>query len=156
ALASGSDLGGSLRTPASYCSVVGFRPSPGRVANGPGDQRFDDLSVEGPMARNVLDAALFLDAMAGRRDHDPLSLPAPLEPFLGVAQRKRKPKRIALAVDLGGVTPVDAPTRAILHQTADALDQAGIRIVEASPDFRGAMEAFEVLRALNYLATKRT
>ncbi|MGH6892440.1 MAG: amidase, partial [Dongiaceae bacterium] len=85
ALATGSDLGGSLRTPASFCSVVGFRPSPGRVAAGPGVQRFEDLSVEGPMARTVADAALFLDAMTGWRIEDPISRPAPPEPFLTVA-----------------------------------------------------------------------
>ncbi len=155
ALASGSDLGGSLRTPASFCSVVGFRPSPGRVAAGPGEQRFDDLAVEGPMARTVLDAALFLDAMVGRRVEDPLSLPAPAEPFLAAAQRKRKPKRIALAIDLGGVTPIDPATRAIVRETAERLAQAGIEIIEASPDFSGAMEVFHVLRGLSYVATKR-
>ena len=150
ALASGSDLGGSLRTPASFCSVVGFRPSPGRVANGPGEQRFNDLSVEGPMARNVLDAALFLDAMSGWRVEDPIALPPPAEPFLAAAQRKRKPKRAALAIDLGSATPVDRPTRAIVRQAADKLANAGIEIVEASPDFSGAMECFHVLRGLGY------
>jgi len=156
ALASGSDLGGSLRTPASFCSVVGFRPSPGRVANGPGDQRFNDLSVEGPMARNVLDVALFLDAMSGWRVEDPLSLPAPAEPFLAAAQRKRRPKRAALAIDLGGATPVDRPTRAVVRQAADKLANAGIEIVEASPDFSGAKECFHVLRGLGYVANTRT
>jgi amidase len=156
ALASGSDLGGSLRTPASFCSVVGFRPSPGRVANGPGDQRFNDLSVEGPMARNVLDVALFLDAMSGWRVEDPLSLPAPSEPFLATAQRRQKPKRAALAIDLGGATPVDRPTRAVVRQAADKLADAGIEIVEASPDFSGAKECFHVLRGLGYVANTRT
>jgi amidase len=156
ALATGSDLGGSLRTPASFCSVVGFRPSPGRVANGPAEQRFNDLSVEGPMARNVLDAALLLDAMSGRRIEDPISLPAPPEPFLAVAQRKRKPKRVALSIDLGGVTPVDPLTRAIVRQAADKLANAGIEIVEASPDFSGAMEVFHVLRGLGYATNMRT
>ena len=155
ALASGSDLGGSLRTPASFCSVVGYRPSPGRVAGGPGEQRFNDLSVEGPMARNVLDVALFLDAMSGWRVEDPSSLPSPPEPFLAAARRKRKPKRVALAIDLGGATPVDRPTRAIVRQAADKLANAGVEIVEASPDFSGAMETFHVLRGLGYVANMR-
>ena len=64
-LATGSDLGGSLRTPASFCSVVGLRPSPGRIAHGPAELPFDTLTVEGPMARDVADAALMLDAMCG-------------------------------------------------------------------------------------------
>src|SRR4030095_10485998 len=99
-------------TPASFCSVVGFRPSPGRVANGPNEQRFNDLSVEGPMARNVLDAALFLYAMSSWHVEAPVSLPPPPEPFLAAAQRKRKPKRAALALDLGGATAGDQATRA--------------------------------------------
>src|SRR3546814_4460200 len=66
-LAHGSDLGGSLRTPAGFCSVVGLRPSPGRVARGPRPLPFDDLFVEGPMARTVEDVALMLDAMVGEQ-----------------------------------------------------------------------------------------
>ena len=81
-LATGSDLGGSLRTPAGFCGVVGIRPSPGRVARSPGEQPFDTLSVEGPMGRTVGDAALMLDAMAGWDPRDPLSLEAPGESFL--------------------------------------------------------------------------
>jgi len=156
ALASGSDLGGSLRTPAGYCSVVGLRPSPGRVANGPAEQRFNDLSVEGPMARNVTDAALMLDAMVGYRIEDPISLPAPAELFVDAARRRQKPKRIAVSADLGGVTPVDPLTRAGLRAAADKLANAGIEVVEASPDFAGAMEAFYVLRALGYATNMRT
>src|SRR5690606_22790504 len=76
-LAHGSDLGGSLRTPASFCSVVGLRPSPGRVARGPSDGAFGTMGVQGPMARNVADLALFLDAMAGQHPADPISVPAP-------------------------------------------------------------------------------
>ena len=156
ALATGSDLGGSLRTPASYCSVVGLRPSPGRVASGPAEQRFQDLSVEGPMARNVADVALMLDAMVSYRVEDPTSLPAPAEPFLDAALRQRRPKRVAVSADLGGVTPVDPLTRAGLRQAADKLADAGIEVVEASPDFAGAMEAFYVLRALGYATNMRS
>ena len=82
-LANGSDLGGSLRTPASYCSVVGLRPSPGRVAHGPSATPFQTLTVEGPMARDVRDAALLLDAQAGLDPRDPLELRA----------RRRSPSR---------------------------------------------------------------
>lgn len=156
ALASGSDLGGSLRTPAGYCSVVGLRPSPGRVANGPAEQRFNDLSVEGPMARNVTDVALMLDAMVGYRIEDPISLPAPAEPFVDAARRKRRPQRVAVSADLGGITPVDPLTRAGLRAAADKLANAGIEVVEVSPDFAGAMEAFYVLRALGYATNMRT
>src|SRR5262249_59731722 len=109
-----------------------FPPMPGPFATGPAKQRFTDLSVEGPMARNVLDAALLLDAMGGWHVQDPISLPPPPEPFLAVAQRKRKPKRVALTIDLGGVTPIDPATRAIVRQAADALADAGIAIVEAT------------------------
>jgi amidase len=155
ALATGSDLGGSLRTPAGYCSVVGLRPSPGRVANGPSEQRFNDLSVEGPMARNVADAALMLDAMVGYHPADPVSLPAPAYSFLAAAQSRDKPKRVAISADLGGVSPIDPLTRAGLRATADQLAKAGIEVVETSPDFGGAMDAFYVLRALGYATNMR-
>src|SRR6185437_6553033 len=72
-LAHGSDHGGSLRKPATYCSVVGLRPSPGRVTRGTPDNLFSPLAVQGPMARNVPDLALFLDTMAGLCPHDPLT-----------------------------------------------------------------------------------
>src|SRR5271169_6297079 len=95
-LANGSDLGGSLRTPASFCGVVGLRPSPGLVAHGPKTDAFDTLAVNGPMARNVEDVALMLDAMSGWHIEDPISLPKPDEPFLTAARRRNKPKRVAL------------------------------------------------------------
>ena len=92
-LASGSDLGGSLRIPASFCGVVGLRPSPGRVAHSPGSNPFDSLPVQGPMGRTAADVALMLDAMAGFSRWDPLSLPAPLRPFLETTLEARPPAR---------------------------------------------------------------
>ncbi|MCB2100827.1 MAG: amidase, partial [Rhodobacterales bacterium] len=80
-LATGSDLRGSLRIPAAFCSVVGLRPAPGRVARGPVADPMNDLSVEGPLGRTVGDVALLLDAMAGRHAGDPSALPRPATPF---------------------------------------------------------------------------
>lgn len=148
-LATGSDLGGSLRTPASFCSVVGLRPSPGRVAAGPGEQRFDTLSVVGPMARNVEDAALMLDAMAGWQIEDPVSLPKPAEPFLATARRRMKPKRVALILAPAGL-PIEPEVVAGVRAAADKLSRAGIAIEEASPDFGGVGEAFQTLRAVDF------
>ncbi|TXH38723.1 MAG: amidase [Rhodospirillaceae bacterium] len=153
-LATGSDLGGSLRTPASFCSVVGLRPSPGRVARNPGEIRFDTMSVEGPMARNVADVALMLDAMVGYDEADPISLPAPAESFLAAAQNGRLPRRVAISADLG-ITPVEAETRAVLAAAADKLRAAGVEVVEACPDFAGVPSAFQTLRAVDYAASMR-
>ena len=94
-LATGSDLGGSLRTPASFCSVVGLRPTPGRVASGPNQVIYNALPVDGPMARNVADIGLMLDAMVGWSPEDPLSLEAPATSFRAAAEAPRPPKRIA-------------------------------------------------------------
>ncbi len=81
-LAQGSDLGGSLRIPASFAGVVGLRPSPGRVAHGPANLPFGVGSVEGPMGRTVADTALMLDMMVGEHPLDPISLPAPNYSYL--------------------------------------------------------------------------
>ena len=81
-VAHGSDMGGSLRTAASFCGVVGLRPSPGRLAASPGFRVDETLTVDGPMARCVDDVALLLDAMTGERSGDPRSLPSPERSFL--------------------------------------------------------------------------
>jgi amidase len=150
-LATGSDLGGSLRTPAGFCGVVGIRPSPGRVARSPGELPFDTLSVEGPMGRTVGDAALMLDAMSGRDPRDPLSLEAPAEPFLASAEAPSLPPRIAWSTDLG-ITPVDPDVRAVCASAIERLTAAGARIDEAHPDLSPAPEAFHVLRGAGFVA----
>jgi amidase len=151
-LATGSDLGGSLRTPASFCSVVGLRPSPGRVAHGPFHGppyglAFDDLFVDGPMARSVADTALMLDAMVGEDARDPLSLPPPKRAFIEWARRPHAPRLVAWSPDLG-ITPVDPEVAAICRQAALRLERIGSTVEQASPDFSDASETFQCLRAL--------
>jgi len=154
-LATGSDLGGSLRTPAAFCSVVGFRPSPGRVASGPNELRFDTMSVNGPMARSVEDVALMLDAMAGQDIEDPISGLAPEEPFLAAARRRQKPKRVALCLTPADL-PIEPEVQALCGAAADRLAKQGLAIEEASPDFSGVGEAFQTLRAVDYAASTRS
>nr|WP_298681862.1 amidase family protein [uncultured Dongia sp.] len=153
-LATGSDLGGSLRTPAAFCSVVGLRPSPGRVPSGPGELRFDTLSVDGPMARDVTDTALMLDAMAGWHIDIPVSFPAPTEPFLTTTQRRLKPARIAFCLDPAGL-PIEPGVKDICRKALDKLSAAGLNVEEATPDFSGVGNAFQTLRAADYAATMR-
>jgi len=153
-LATGSDLGGSLRTPASFCSVVGLRPSPGRVPHGPEARPFDTLSVDGPMGRTVGDVALMLDAMVARHPEDPLSLDLPQEPFQVAAAERRRPLRVAFSPDLG-IGPVDAEVRTLCAAAAQRFGAAGVIVEEACPDFSGAVEAFGVLRALGFVAGHR-
>ncbi|BAT61561.1 acylamidase [Variibacter gotjawalensis] len=148
-LAHGSDMGGSLRNPASFCGVVGLRPSIGRVAHTPGVQVDGTLGVEGPMARNVEDLALLLDAMAGEHAGDPLSLPTVEGQFLKAAQSGWKPKRVAYSKDLG-ITPVDPEVAKITRAAAQKLAGEGVIVEEAHPDLSEAHECFQTLRALSF------
>ena len=148
-LAHGSDLGGSLRNPASFCGVVGLRPSPGRVAATPGYRIDDTLGVEGPMARNVADLALFLDAMCGADAGDPISLPSPAESFTDKLRTSPGPKRIAYSDNLG-ITPVDGEVAALTRAAAHRFEALGVVVEEAHPDFSEAHECFGVLRARNF------
>ncbi len=150
-LADGSDLGGSLRTPASFCGVVGLRPSPGRVAEGL-VATFDSMGVVGPMARDVRDVALFLDALADLDPRDPRSYPAPATPYAESVERPPVLRRVAFSADLGAITPVDPEVAAICRQAAERLAGAGIEVEEASPDLSSAREVFSVLRAAGFAA----
>jgi amidase len=154
-LANGSDLGGSLRTPASFCSVVGLRPSPGRVPHGPVASPFQTLSVEGPMARNVRDLALLLDAQAGYDPRDPLSYDPPAMPYLEAVERSPAIRRVAFSADLGGITPVDPEVAAICRRAAERWTQLGAELVlNASPDLSPAVSVFRTLRAEQFVASR--
>ena len=152
-LAHGSDMGGSLRSPASFCGVVGLRPSIGRVPHTPKFKIDRTLGVQGPMARNVEDLALLLDAMSGEHAADPLSLPALPTSFLSAARSGNKPKRIAYSPDLG-ITPVDPEVKAITRKAAERFAEAGAIVEEAHPDLREAHECFHVLRAFDFAVSK--
>lgn len=146
-LAQGTDVGGSLRTPASFCGVVGLRPTPGRVVRGPGGNPFDDVNVSGPMARTVGDVALALDAMVGADRRDPVSLPAPDRRYVDVVDQAGPPGRIAFTPDLGGYTTVDPEVAAVCRAAVERLAGLGTDVVEASPDTTGLHEAYHLLRA---------
>lgn len=152
-LAHGSDLGGSLRNPASFCGVVGLRPSIGRVAHTPHFKVDRTLGVQGPMARDVEDLALLLDAMSGEHASDPLSLPKLPTSFLSAARSGNKPRRVAYSSDLG-ITPVDPEVAAVTRKAAERFAEAGCLVEEAHPDLREAHECFHVLRAFDYAVSK--
>ncbi len=150
-LATGSDLGGSLRNPASFCGVVGFRPSPGRVARGPRTHPFGMLSVEGPMARTVADVALMFDAQVGHHSQDPLSIPAPAEPFSAALESPAPPRRVGFSRDLG-VVPVAREVGDVCAAAARRFEELGATVEEACPDLHDAVEIFETLRAAQFVA----
>ena len=152
-LAMGSDLGGSLRIPASYCSIVGLRPSPGRVPRGAGLPAFDSLWVEGPMARNVPDLALMLDALSVQHPRDPLSMPAPRVPFTEAVRNARAPRRVAFSPNLG-LSNVDPEVAAICRAAAGRFADLGATVEEAAPDFSGAIDSFQTQRGLMFAALR--
>jgi len=152
-LAHGTDMGGSLRNPASFCGIVGLRPSIGRVAHTPSATIDRNLTVHGPMARNVEDLALLLDAMSGEHAADPLSLPVPAKSFLSAARSGKKPTRIAYSPDLG-ITPVDPEIASVTKKAAQRFAEAGAIVEQAHPDLREAHECFHVLRAFDFAMTK--
>jgi len=153
-LATGNDLGGSLRTPASFCSVVGLRPSVGRVAHGAGLMWQDihqSLVAEGPIGRTVSDVALMLDAQSGRHPYDPKSLEAPRFAFLDAARAPKNPARIGFTPNLG-IGPVDREVAAICQAATNRFLESGTTVEEACPNFSGAMEIFQTLRAALFAA----
>jgi amidase len=145
-IADGGDMGGSLRNPANFNNVVGFRPSPGVVPDAPSSLPFAKLSVSGPMARSVSDAALLLSVIAGADARDPGSLPQDAQRFAAPLARDFAGVRVAWCPDLGGL-PLDRRVRAVLDSQRKVFEELGCVVEEAHPDLAGADEIFLTLRA---------
>jgi len=148
-VADGSDLGGSLRNPASFCNVVGFRPSPGRVPVWPSQAAWYPLAVQGPMARTVDDIALILSAIAGPDPRSPIAIEEPGAVFTRPLDRDFAGVRIAWSPDVGGL-PVDTRVMDVLNGQRATFEALGCRVDEAFPDFSDADEIFQVWRAWRY------
>jgi amidase len=146
-IADGSDTGGSLRNPAAFCNVVGFRPSPGRVFTD--SSSWNALSVSGPMARNVGDAALLLSVQAGPDARAPLTINEDPSRFAAPLGRDFRGVRVAWWKDLGGI-PFEPEVRRVADAARATFEQLGCVVEEAEPDFSGIDEAFPTLRHLSY------
>jgi amidase len=149
-LAHGTDLGGSIRGPASHCGVVGLRPTPGRVGHGgPRTRRMplDVLNVDGPMARSVPDLALFFDAMVGDTPGDPIAMPRAEPPghFLAAARSPQLPRRVAASLGLGQVE-VHADVAVVWQAALARLEAVGVEVRCSEPDFGGVANAAYDLR----------
>ena len=147
-VATGSDTGGSLRNPAAFCNVVGFRPSIGRVPNPKAAFGWSTLSTSGCLGRSVADLAFALSTIAGPDSRAPLSMNEPGERFARPLDRSFKGVRVAWFKDLGGV-PFDPRVRTVVDAHRRTFDTLGCVVEQAEPDFAPAEVAFRVLRAWN-------
>ena len=145
-VATGSDTGGSLRNPAAFCNVVGFRPSIGRVPNPKAAFAWSTLSTSGCLGRSVADLAFALSAIAGPDSRTPLSISEPGEIFARPLNRSFKGVRVAWFKDLGGA-PFDARVRELVDGSRATFESLGCIVEQAEPDFAPAEVAFRILRA---------
>ena len=145
-LACGSDLGGSLRNPASFCNIVGFRPSLGRVPTWPISMAWSSLSVQGPMARVVEDVALQLSVLAGPDPRSPIAIREAGSLFAAPLERDFRGTRIAWSRDLSRY-PVDPAVTAVCDRQRPVFEELGCLLDEAAPDLSDVDEIFQVLRA---------
>ncbi|WP_188803247.1 amidase [Citricoccus zhacaiensis] len=141
----GTDGGGSVRIPASFCGIVGFKPTHGRIPLYPASP-FGPLAHAGPMTRTVEDAALMMDILALPDPRDPTSLAPPQRTFRGEFNREVAGLHVAYSRDLGYAT-VDGEVAAVVDAVVRRIDEAGLPVTEADPGFTDPIEAFEVLWA---------
>ena len=152
-LSHGSDHGGSLRTPAGYCGVVGLRPSPGRAASA-GPAGFTTEGAQGPMARSVRDCAMFLDCMAGHNPAIPLSFPGPESGSFQEAVIAATPDiRIGFSADFNGMAQVDADVLSHLAKVLMLVEGAGATVEEACPDLANLERTYYRLRGMDMAIT---
>ena len=149
-LADGSDMGGSLRNPASFCGVVGLRPSLGRVPSWPDDNFWETTSTSGPLARDVDDLALLLSVIAGPDERVPTALADPGDVFASPPHVALDGLRVALSPDLGGLLEVDTDVRRVVEEAGAALSGAGARVDLTEPDLTVADDTFRTLRAWKF------
>ena len=147
-LSHGSDHGGSLRTPAAYCGIVGLRPTPGRAGGSSVDQAFMIEGVQGPMARSVTDCALFLDTMSGFDPTSPISYPAPETSYFEAVGTPNEKPRIAFSLDLGGFGAVDKEMAEHLSATLATLESNGAVVEEISFDASKLDSTYHTLRGM--------
>jgi amidase len=151
-LAEGSDMGGSLRNPASFCGVVGLRPSLGRVPQWPHHNQWETTSVGGPMARNVGDLALLLSVLAGPDPRAPQALGDPGIVFAPPVSGSLTGLRVAVSPDLGGQLEVDTEVASVVAGSAVVFESAGATVAAAYPTLAEADDTFRTLRAWHFQA----
>jgi len=147
--ADGGDLAASLRNPGNYCNVVGFRPTPGRVSAYPESNVWNTLSTLGPIARTVSDCAFLLSGMAGPDPRAPTTIAEPGEIFLKSLKRNFRKVRIGWSRDLGGL-PMEPAVLSVFDSQKAIFKSLGCAVEDAAPDFSGATESFETLRAVGF------
>jgi amidase len=152
-IAQGGDLGGSLRIPAAFCGVVGFRTTPGLVPAYPKELAWDTLDVIGPMARTVPDVALMLSVVAGPDDRAPLSYAVDTREFVkAVKAPSVRGWRIAWTPDLNGLIPVEEEVAAVAEGATKVFRSLGATVEAASPDFAEVNEIVLATRGLSMVA----
>lgn len=150
AFGDGSDMGGSLRIPASFCNIAGFRPSAGIVPMLPSPDVFTWLGRVGPMAREISDIALMMSVIAGAHPHSPITNPVPAARFTEPLERDLTGLRIGYSPDFGIGVPVEPEVRRTLEKQLGVFEQLGARVEQAAPDLREADMVFANIRAMEY------